>query len=139
MSVEYQETIDALLTLRARVRAATLAGVEHCAEEVVKPAIQDNLQRLYYPPASPPGDPPAYRTGHLHDEVYTSASETETGAVGEAWPSTPYARIHELSGWAGRDHASFLPKRPYVGPALENSAEPIGIEMASAWRQALGG
>lgn len=139
MSVEYEATIEAMLALRARVRAATVAGVERCAEEVVKPAIQANLQRAYYPPASPQGDPPAWRTGHLHDSVYTQAFETDAGAVGEAWPSTPYARIHELSGWAGRNHASFLPKRPYVGPALEDSTEQIGIEMTSAWRQAIGG
>lgn len=139
MSVEYEATIAAMNDLRDRVRAATFAGIDRCAQEIVKPAIQDNLQRRHYPPASPPGEPPAYRSGHLHDEVYAVSFETDRGAAGEVWPSTPYARIHELSGWAGRDHASHLPARPYVGPALEESAEQIGIEMVSAWRRALGG
>lgn len=139
MSVEYEATVRAMLDLRDRVRAATVAGVERCAEEIVKPAIQDNLQRRRYPPASSPGEPPAFRSGHLHDEVYADSFETGTGAAAEVWPSAPYARIQELSGWAGRNHASFLPARPYVGPAVEESAEQIGIEMASAWRRAIRG
>lgn len=139
MSVEYLETIAAMQALRERVRAATVAGVERCGDEIVKPAIQSNLDRLHYPPVAPQGEPPAYRTGLLHDEVYAEAFETETGASAEIWPSTVYARIHELSGWAGKDHKSFLPKRPYVQPAIDASLDAIGVEMAAAWRQAFGG
>lgn len=29
-----------------------------------------------------------------------------------------YARIHEVGGWTGRNHASYLPPRPYVAPTV---------------------
>jgi phage gpG-like protein len=88
---------------------------------------------------SDPGTPPAYRTGFLHDNVYTLFAPTETGAYGEAWPSTVYARIHELSGWAGRGHRSFLPKRPYVEPAMADQADHLRQIVIARLAQALGG
>lgn len=121
-----------------RMRAATEDGVSQAAD-AVKEGIQENLSRGIYPPASPEGEPPAYRSGFLHDEIYQDYEGTETGARAEIWPSTVYARIHELSGWAGRNHASFLPKRPYVEPALEERAQEIRQIMVRAWSQAYGG
>jgi phage gpG-like protein len=53
--------------------------------------------------------------------------------------STVYARIQELSGWAGRGHRSFLPARPYVEPARMDQLDHIGQIAASRIGQALGG
>lgn len=138
MSVDYAACVAALERLGTRAQAATEDGVEQGAE-LVKTAIQDNLARRDYPPASPPGEPPAIRSGFLHDEVYTSTASTGTGAQAQIWPSTVYARIQELSGWAGRDHRSFLPKRPYVEPALTASADEFGQIMKQAWTEAVEG
>jgi len=138
VSVEYSAFVAAVGSLRARVQAATVDGVEQGAD-VVKRQIQDNLSRREYPPTSPPGEPPALRSGFLRDEVYTSTASTGVGATAEIWPSTVYARIHELSGWAGRDHRSFLPRRPYVEPALEESADRFDQIMTQAWSEAIGG
>jgi len=138
VSVDYSAFEAAVDALKGRIHAATAAGVEQGAD-LVKEAIQENLARLHYPPASPPGEPPAMRTGFLHDEVYATSAPNETGASAEIWPSTVYARIQELGGDAGRDHRSHLPPRPYVEPALEASADHFGQIMAQAWAEAIGG
>jgi phage gpG-like protein len=130
------ELQGALSEWRARVRAATNAGVDEGASEM-RSAIQDNLARSVWPPVSEPGEPPAYRTGELSESVVVSeASETDTGAEVQIYPSTVYARIQELSGWAGKDHKSFLPKRPYVQPALDEVAPHFGDIMSRRWQDA---
>lgn len=138
MTVEFASTLNSLSALVERVRAGVADGVEQ-GTEVLKEQIQENLSTSHYPPVSEPGTPPAYRTGYLHDSVYTMYTPTETGAYGEVWPSTVYARIHELSGWAGRGHRSFLPKRPYVEPARDEQADHIRQIIATRVAQALGG
>lgn len=37
--------------------------------------------------------------------------------VGQVGPDVVYGRIHELGGWAGAGHRSYLPPRPSLGPA----------------------
>jgi hypothetical protein len=121
-----------------RAHAATEQGVQKAGSEL-KAVIQDNLARSHYPPASEPGTPPAYRSGFLHDNVYQRTRELSGGFQERVYPSTVYARIHELSGWAGAGHRSFLPKRPYVGPALEEYTPQFRGVMVKAWRGALPG
>jgi phage gpG-like protein len=138
VAVEFASTLNSLSALVERVRAQVADGVQEGAE-VLKEQVQENLSASHYPPVSEPGTPPAYRTGYLHDSVFTMYAPTETGAYGEVWPSTVYARIHELSGWAGRGHRSFLPKRPYVEPARDEQADHIRQIIAARVAQALGG
>ncbi len=33
--------------------------------------------------------------------------------------NVPYGRIHEYGGWTGRNHASYIPRRPYLRPSIE--------------------
>jgi phage gpG-like protein len=106
------------------------------ASEVVREAVQDNLRFSYYPPASEPGEPPAWRTGWLHDNVYVRVLPIDGGWQGRIYPSTVYARIQELGGNAGRDHASYLPARPYVEPASNETAPRVGEAFAERWRNA---
>ena len=138
VSVDYAAFTAAVDALKTRVHAATADGVEQGAD-LVKEAVQENLARSHYPPASDPGSPPAMRTGFLREEVYATSAPTETGASAEIWPSTVYARIQELGGIAGKDHRSHLPPRPYVEPALEDSADRFGQIMAKVWAEAIGG
>lgn len=63
------------------------------------------------------------RTGTLRRSISASVapgfSETATTAT-QVWGSaTPYGRIQEYGGNAGRNHASYIPPRPYLAPALE--------------------
>lgn len=126
---------DALRAWGERTIEATQQGV-HDAGEVVREAIQDNLALRYYPPASPEGEPPAWRTGYLHDTVYMRVLATDGGWQARVYPSTVYARIQELGGMAGRDHRSYLPPRPYVEPGLDASFQRVGDIMTAAWRGA---
>lgn len=138
MTVEYSATLNALSALAARVQAATADTVDE-AVEVLREQIQENLTASHYPPASEPGTPPAYRSGFLHDNVYATSGPTDTGGYGEVWPSTVYARIQELSGWAGRGHRSFLPARPYVEPARNEQLDHIGQIAIARIGAAIGG
>jgi hypothetical protein len=137
-TVEVGQFTAALAAWGQRTRAATEAGVVKAGGEL-KAVIEGNLDRSHYPPASDPGTPPAYRSGFLHDNVYQRTRELAGGYQERVYPSTVYARIHELSGWAGAGHRSFLPKRPYVGPALDEYTPQFRGVMVEAWRTALPG
>jgi phage gpG-like protein len=64
------------------------------------------------------------RTGTLTRSITASVapgySETETTATQIWGAATPYARIQEYGGYAGRNHAAYIPPRPYLGPALND-------------------
>lgn len=137
-TVDVDGFVAALRAWDERTVEATQAAA-HDAGEIVREAIQDNLARRDYPPASPEGEPPAWRTGWLFEHVYLNVLPTDTGWQARAYPSTVYARIHELSGWAGRDHASFLPERPYVRPARDETVPRVGDAFVSRWRGAMPG
>jgi phage gpG-like protein len=79
------------------------------------------------PTPSPPGQPPARIGGHLQGSV-TALPPSGGGGV---WTSVVgphgvvYAAIQQFGGVAGRNHASTLPPRPYMGvnPARERIAQ----------------
>lgn len=137
-TVDVSQFNAALQAWGERTHAATQAGVQKAGGEL-KTVIESNLARSRYPPASEPGTPPAYRSGFLHDNVYQRTVELAGGYQERVYPSTVYARIHELSGRAGAGHRSFLPKRPYVAPALEEYTPQFRGVMVDAWRTALPG
>jgi phage gpG-like protein len=104
----------------AAAAAAVAMGVDFSVEVQV-----EELRRYTHavddvPTNSPPGEPPAYVSGALARSVVPEPAE-----IGAAISRVivgghvVYARIHELGGWAGRDHASYLPPRPYLKPAAE--------------------
>ena len=137
-TVETAEFTAALQAWGQRAHAATRDGVQEAGTQL-KGDIQDALRRREYPPVSPPGEPPAVRTGALADSVQQRTVEQDGGFQERVYPSTVYARIHELSGWAGKGHRSFLPKRPYVQPTLDAFAGDFRPIMIEAWRGALPG
>lgn len=138
IDVATDETIAALKAWADRTHKATETGVQ-AAGEGLKAEIQANLTRREYPPSSPPGEPPAIRSGFLRDSVYQRTVELGTGYQERVFPSAVYARIHELSGWTGAGHRTFLPKRPYVGPALETYTPQFRPAMVAAWAGAMPG
>lgn len=90
-----------------------------------KHAIREQLGKRSHPRGtptpSPPGQPPAKISGHLRDNIIVVPAR-QAGAhrfVAMAGPDgVIYARIQEKGGVAGRNHASVLPPRPYVLPAV---------------------
>lgn len=138
LEVGADATIASLKAWAARTRTATETGVQKAGKDL-KALIQSNLDQRHYPPSSPPGTPPARRTGWLHDNVYQRTVQLASGYQERVYPTAVYARIHELSGWTGAGHALFLPKRPYVGPALDEYRPQFRPAMAAAWREAMPG
>jgi phage gpG-like protein len=91
---------------------------------------------------SPAGSPPALVSGALRDSVRPEPPVIEGPRTAVVVGGTVvYARIHELSGWAGRGHASFLPKRPYIKPAVERLIASGALTRAAVtgWLSAMGG
>ena len=137
-TVDAEPLADALLAWAARTHKASEAGVRTAGTEL-KERIQASLVRSEYPPSSPPGEPPALRSGLLRDSVYQRTVELGTGYQERVFPSAVYARIHELSGWTGAGHRTFLPRRPYVGPALQAYTPNFRPAMVAVWREAMPG
>jgi hypothetical protein len=133
-----------LASHRAAMDEGLRRGVDKGAREYGR-VIRLNLRRLSHPPGTPtpslPGQPPALVTGHLvrsvqHREARRIARLVWMAATG---PTAVYSRIHEKGGWTGRNHATYLPPRPYVGPAVREATprvrEIIRREVAEAMRR----
>lgn len=117
--------------LRAMSDRARQQGGPKAAEamgRVLLFGIQTNeLRRFTHPPGtptpSPKGQPPARVHGNL---ARSMRQEPAVGGrrVGDyEWevvvgPTIVYGRIHELGGWAGKNHRTYVPKRPYISPAV---------------------
>jgi hypothetical protein len=108
---------------RARLDEAVQRGVTK-AVVIYAQAIGRELRRRTHPPGtvtpSPPGDPPALITGHLLRSVRVNRTRRIRAHVyeGSTGPTAVYARIHGKGGWTGAGHRTYLPPRPYVGPAV---------------------
>jgi hypothetical protein len=71
---------------------------------------------------SVPPEPPWRITGAFSRSVGVREPElrmTWRGLLWEGWvgAGVVYARIHELGGWTGRKHRTYLPPRPSLRPA----------------------
>ncbi len=81
------------------------------------------LKRLKQHVASAPGESPAVISGKLRDSVYFRVEGSNQLRIGA---DTPYARILELGGNTGRNHASRIARRNYLKrPILNNRREII--------------
>ncbi len=99
---------------RAAAQAMSLAG-----ERVIKETLSTYSHARRTPTPSPPGGPPAIITGTLRRSVITNPPVGGGGLwSASGGPTIVYSRIQELGGRAGRNHASVLPPRPYVRPAI---------------------
>lgn len=115
---------DRLREMARRADRGAAAAAGAMAREG-KDAIREQLNKRSHargtPTPSPPGQPPAKISGHLRDHIITVPAR-QAGAhrfVAMAGPDgVVYARIQEKGGVAGRNHASTLPPRPYVLPAV---------------------
>ena len=127
-----------------RVPGAAEAAANAMAD-VFRPAVQAVLTARSHgfstKTPSAPGTPPAAISEALAASMMNEPA-VMTGpadAMARSGPTIRYSRIQELGGDAGRDHASHLPRRPYVEPALDDSPADVGQVMLDAWTQAQGG
>ena len=119
------EATAALRAMAARVDEATPMAL-HAAAALIEGKARANLSRRSHargtPTPSPPGQPPAMISGTLRSNWMVEGPVSNgTGAwMCTLYPTTVYAGIQEVGGWAGRGHSSHLPARPYLRPATED-------------------
>ena len=73
------------------------------------------------------------RTGLLHSGLESVIRTIRDGVrleMGFDLTKVPYARIHELGGRTGRNHATRIPKRPYLRRALVDKKRQIRNKVA---------
>lgn len=134
---------QALDRLAQRVHSATRKAVREATRHAQRRATV-HLSRYYHPPntptPSPPGQPPARIGGHLRGSLKpTGPFPTAGGYTGQLGATAVYARIQELGGRTGRNHASELPPRPYLRPTHRAMLADGSLRriFADAWRDAL--
>jgi len=108
------------------LRARTPAAAELAATAMGAVAMREVQRQLGLsshdagtPTPSRPGEPPSLITGQLRRSVIMKPKGKAHVQVGA---TTVYARIQELGGNAGRNHASHLPARPYLRAAMRKLA-----------------
>ena len=117
----------ALLLLRGELISAARDALVRSLEQVARQE-RTLLSLGWHSPGTPTGSvspqPPWRVSGHLSRSVMTTRPRLSWGWRGLAWKGSVgadavYARIHELSGWTGRGHKTYLPPRPHLRPAWE--------------------
>lgn len=136
-----REIPEALAHKAAALEVATRVATglaAHIVERHTKDLLRRTSHTRHTPTPSQPGEPPALVSGSLMRSI---AVEGPTGIAGtfraSVGPTLIYGRIQELGGVTGRGHASHLPARPYLRPALAASREEIATLFYTAWRRAL--
>lgn len=126
---------EALAKLR-RMRERTPAAAQAAAVAMGAVAMREVQRQLSLSEHDPgtatpsqPGEPPSLITGQLRRSVIMKPKGRAHVQVGA---TTVYARIQELGGDAGRNHATHLPPRPYLKAALEKLAESGALTKAAA-------
>lgn len=92
------------------------------------------------------GDLLVSRTGTLRRSIIASIDSgmtppepsAETTVITAQWgAATPYARIQEYGGYAGRGHKAYIPPRPYLSTALDDSRGELIAAIQGAVERAL--
>lgn len=134
-SFEIKIDVDGLETVTSHFDRLANAVERGCKDGVVDAvnildkAVKDELSLTSHPlgtpTPAPPGSPPSLVTGNLRRSVRKVPVKRIAKGIYEAGtgPTAVYARIHELSGWAGRGHRTFIPARPYVKPSTQRARQ----------------
>jgi phage gpG-like protein len=119
-------------------RAAAVAMASAGREEIQRKLGQRSHARGT-PTPSAPGTPPARISGALQGSIHATPPEGGGGLwyayVGPR--GVVYAGIQQRGGVAGRNHASHLPPRPYMG--VDAALTRISQAGAAAFYRAIGG
>lgn len=123
------------------------AAAEAMGRQLVREVTRNELIRYSHPPKtrtnSPPRQPPAIVSGDLRRSIKQEPISGGRPLPGLRWEVTVggtsvYARIQELGGWAGRNHSSHLPPRPYLSAALLRAKPGIRDAGVEAFKKAVG-
>ncbi len=90
------------------------------------------LKRLRLHQASRAGESPAVISGELRESVYFRVEGSNFLRIGA---NTPYARILELGGWAGRRKAAYIARRNYLIRPILQSRRDIVNDITNAINQ----
>lgn len=63
------------------------------------------------------------RTGRLRGSIQHVYRNTTGGPQVRIGPGVVYAAIHEFGGHAGRNHATYIPPRPYIKPTWRKDGD----------------
>jgi hypothetical protein len=122
-------------------------AAEAMGHQLVREVTRNELIRYTHPPGtktgSPPGQPPAIVGGGLRRSIKQEPIVGGRRVSKHRWETTVggtiiYARIQELGGWTGRNHATYLPPRPYLSAALMRSRATIRDAGVNAFKKAVG-
>lgn len=134
---EFVAAIEASIKRQAAASRAAVAKGAHAIEERAKTLLSEASHPKGTETPSAPGQPPALVSGTLRRSVRVegpkeAGTNTFTASVG---PTTVYSRIQELGGTTGRGHATHLPARPYMQPAVKESEPELRRIFEEAWKQ----
>jgi hypothetical protein len=154
VAITLAELVPVLEALRDRAATAAPPAVTAIGQTYQKHLQKVTLRRYFTTPgqfgtSSPPGQPPAWRTGALARSVVTAVSAssgmTATARVG---PHVIYARTQEEGGvhearrarymhWVNSGGSWYLkrvviPPRPFMEPALRECVENGSLSRAAA-------
>lgn len=130
-----------LRQILGRVEAVTPQAIMRAGFEVQREA-QRLLALSSHPPGTPtpsaPGQPPSLVSGALRRSITVEPPvHTAEGWSIVVGPTIVYGRIQELGGNTGRNHATYLPPRPYMRPAWAILPDRIHDILADAWGDAV--
>lgn len=139
---QFTAALDALVAAAGEATKLAVVKGGHLIQAETQKKLTSSSHKKGTPTPSQPGEPPSLVTGQLRRSI--RVDHPNRGGEG-IWstrigPTAVYGRIQELGGVTGRGHATTLPARPYLAPALEAaiSSGRLGDVFDEAWRVALG-
>lgn len=135
------ETNAAELTARlAEIAALAVAGAAagsvaaaEAVQQVVQHKLTERSHAKHTKTPSAPGQPPARITGDLTSGWVVHPGVGPRGLGAALVNEVVYAQIQERGGDAGRGHASHLPARPSIRPAVDESHAVVEAAYISRW------
>ena len=134
LDVQIRMREERLLKALERARAGSLRSIGYSISQIAKAKIKRGTptgksrgrRRELHP--SRPGDPPHTRRGRLRFAIrYALAPDKQSVVIGPmASIVGDVARAHEFGGRYGKTKAASYPKRPFMGPSLQDSLPRIG-------------
>jgi phage gpG-like protein len=137
VSLDIDEMEAKISDWSANVRKHNRLGALDAAE-FIKEIVQEKLSMFPHAPGTPTEAPPitgpvGFISGRLHDSI--EVRDMPIGGYAKVGTSNVYARIQELGGFAGRDHTTYLPPRPYFRTSIEE--DEVGRIFYWHWKEAM--
>ncbi|HZP55033.1 hypothetical protein [Actinocrinis sp.] len=139
---QFTAALDALVAAAGEATKIAVIKGGHLIQAETQKKLTTSSHKKGTPTPSQPGEPPSLVTGQLRRSIRTDHPNRGGDGIWSTriGPTAAYGRIQELGGVTGRGHATTLPARPYLAPALEAaiSSGRLGEVFDEAWRVALG-